>query len=539
VAPEASLADYADHHALLPALLYTSTEDTPLMTLILALLSTSCTLTSLAFAQDAPPKADAAPVPTVPELTAPVVTVPETAAAPAKPTLSADLRPTYLAGQPILVRLTVENTGKEALSFPDLSLRPWLVYFEILDSKGKKATYHNTAPASDSGKSWTLPSRSRKQVLLDIPQSATLKAGSYTLNLRVEDPAGTVKLSSHSFSIEPIRPSAGSVHYEPLGLERTGHQVAWTQKGAQGFDVYLEQSDATEPRKVLAQYFVMHSETAADPTLSLALPSARWDRYVYWQRDDRSVQVARLQGAGQPAASRLIQTPYPKLELLGRGATDKEGGLHLPIWIPAPVGSGGELMVLSLRDRGQRSYRSLAKYDSQPAWIESGIDSGGNLRLVFPNQGNLDQYTIVSSTELPGAGKRLIKAEDGKQALAARYAVLAASEGRPGGLALFVLLEEPEGKASGQWFALDGTPLATVAALTIGEGRISDVLPLGYDDYAVLVTRPDGQLSVLQPAQAELKAKPQANATLVGDDSRLWLRSVVSSGGPTQSTKLR
>jgi hypothetical protein len=315
--------------------------------------------------------------------------------------------------------------------------------------------------------------------------------------------------------------------------------VAWTQKGAKGFDVYLEQSNAAEPRQVLGQYFVMHSETAADPILSLALPSARWDRYVYWQRDDRSIQVSRLQGAGQPTSSRLVQMPYPKVELLGRGATDKQGGLHLPIWIPAPKGSGGELIVLSLRDRGQRSYRSLAKYESQPTWIETGIDSGGNLRLVFPNQGNLDQYTIVSSTQLPRAGKRLLKAEDGKQALAARYTVLEPSDERPGGLALFVLLEEPEGKVSGQWFALDGSPLGTIAALTIGEGRISDVLPLGYDDYAVLVTRPDGQLSVLQPAQAELKAKPQANSTLVGDADTLWLRSVVRSNGPTLSTKLR
>ena len=505
------------------------------MTLILALLSTSCTLSSLAFAQDATPKADA-PV-------APAAEIPPTdeqAEAPAvKPTLAADLRPAYLAGQPILVRLTVENPGKETQSFPDLSLRPWLVYFEILDSKGKKATYHNTAPALDPGQSWSLPSRSRKQVLMDVPQSGKLKAGSYTLNLRVEDPAGTIKLASHSFVVEPIRASAGAVHFEPLGLDRTGHQVAWTQKGAKGYDVYVEQADAKEPRKVLAQYYLMHSEKEADPILSLALPSARWDRYVYWQRDARSIQVARLQGAGQPVSSRLVQTPYPKIELLGQGATDKDGGLHVPIWIPAPKGAGGELMVLSLRDKNQRSYRSLAKYESQPAWIESGIDSGGNLRLVFPNQGNLDQYTIVSSTELPGAGKRLVKAEDGKQTLAARYAVLEASEGRPGGLALFVLLQEPEGQASGQWFALDGTPLGTVAAVTTGEGRISDVLPLGYDDYALLMTRPDGQLSVLQPAQPELNAKPQANATLVGDNASLWLRSVVSSGGPTLSTKLR
>ena len=507
------------------------------MTLILALLSTSCTLSSLALAQDAPPKAEAAPE--APAAETPPALGDEAQAPAAKPTLSADLRPAYLAGQPMLVRLTVENPGKQTQSFPDLSLRPWLVYFEILDSKGKKATYHNTAPAKDPGQSWSLPSRSRKQVLMDVPQSAALKAGSYTLNLRVEDPAGTVKLASHSFVVEPVRATAGVVHYEPLGIERTGHQVAWTQKSAKGYDVYVEQADATEPRRILGQYYLMHSEKAADPILSLALPSARWDRYVYWQRDDRSVQVARLQGAGQPVSSRLIQTPYPKVELLGQGATDKDGGLHVPIWIPAPKGSGGELMVLSLRDRGQRSYRSLAKYESQPAWIETGIDSGGNLRLVFPNQGNLDQYTIVSATELPGAGKRLVKAEDGKQPLASRYAVLEASEGRPGGLALFVLLEEPEGKASGQWFALDGTPLGTVASITTGEGRISDVLPLGYDDYAVLMTHPDGQLSVLQPGQEALKAKPQANASLVGDGSSLWLRSVVPSGGPTLSTKLR
>lgn len=504
------------------------------MTLILALLSTSCTLpSSLAHAQAVPPsepapaasgqaEADAAPAPA------------------ARPGLSADLRGAYLAGQPMLVRLTVENAASETLSFPDLSLRPWLVYFEIVDAKGKKATYHNTAPAKDTGTLWQLPSRARKQVLMDIPQSATLKPGSYTLNLRVEDPKGVVKLDSHSFTIEAVRPSAGRVHYEPLGVDRTGHQVAWTQKSGKGFDVYIEQADASEPRRVLGQYYLEHSETAADPVLSLALPSARWDRYVYWQRDARSVQVARLQGAGQPVSSRLIQTPYPKVELLGRGATDKDGGLHMPIWVPAPTGSGGELLVLSLRDRGQRSYRSLAKYDDQPDWIETGIDSGGNLRLVFPNEGHLDQYTILAQTELPGAGKRLInKDEQGKAALAARYAVLPASEGRPGGLALFVLLQEPEGQVSGQWFGLDGTPMATVAALPLGEGRVSDILPLGYDDYVVLVTRPDGKLAVLQPSQPALQAPPQSEATLVGDGTHLWLRSVQTSGGPVKTTKLR
>lgn len=502
------------------------------MTLLLALFATSCTLglQAHAQAQDTPP---AEPAPQEPSAAAeaPAVAVLE---------LSSDIRAEYLHRAPMLVRLSVTNSGGAKGSFPDLKARPHLVHFEFVDERGKKVVYRNTAPSSDTNTQWSLGPRGRKQVLLEIPQSQTLKPGAYTLTVRIKDPAGEKALDPVKLQVVPVRPQAGELTFEPLGAKRGGHQVVWLQDGEQGYDVYLHHADAKDPVRELADYHLAHLEQPATPVLALAQPGQRWDRHVYWQRDARSLQVVRLDGQANASAPKVIQTPYPKIEVMGRGVSDGDGGLHIPVWIPAPKGSGGELMVISLRDGGTRSYRSLSRYDQRPAWLETGVDSGGNLRVVLPNDGNLDQYTVLSATELPGAGKRLVDVKvTPTPPLAASYGVIPAAQGQSGGLGLFALLETAEpGVAQGVWFSLDGKQVAQGPKLPLGPGSVQDVLPMGRDDFAVLMLQEDGSSVLVQPGLTPLPVEKLDRPALVSDGEVIWVRGF-QDDGPIMSKRLR
>ena len=64
--------------------------------------------------------------------------------------VAADLRQDYVAGFPMLVRITVRNDGDAPTSFPDLASRPWLVRFLVDGPGGQKSERYTTPPAIDT-----------------------------------------------------------------------------------------------------------------------------------------------------------------------------------------------------------------------------------------------------------------------------------------------------------------------------------------------------------------------------------------------------
>ena len=61
-----------------------------------------------------------------------------------------------------------------------------------------------------------------------------------------------------------------SIYDEPLGLDRSGHQVVWVHKASQGFDLYLHHADPNTPTRALGDYHLLHVDTLVRPVLTAA-----------------------------------------------------------------------------------------------------------------------------------------------------------------------------------------------------------------------------------------------------------------------------
>lgn len=459
--------------------------------------------------------------------------------------LGADLRAEYIQGEPILVRLTVRNPGDSAQSFPDLSRRPWLVRFELVYPDGKKQAWFTTPPEQDAGQAWSVAPRSQKRALLEIPSSARLKAGEYQLTVRVLTPTGELTLPPHRLRLAPASPVGGRVGYEPLGMDRGGHQVAWLHKAAAGYDLYLHHADGRQPQTTLGDYHLLHLDQAVEPVLSVARPQQRWDRWIYWLASDGGIQAVRLQAQGlRSDRPSVVRTPYPKIELVGRGNTDAQGDLHVPFWVAAPSGQGGELRVASVRERGEPRFRLVGRFERRPGFVESAVDGNGDLRLVVEVGGKLDLYTVVASSDLPAAGVRLVRdtpgaeGQDAAVPTLARFGYLPELGEEAGGQAVQVLLRTGAG-VQAAWFSLTGRELRRLEPLALPAGaQAVDLLPRGYDTWALLYRSAEGELWFGQPNTASLNLGRPTGASLAQDGRGGVALRTLEPAGPVRTRML-
>ena len=99
------------------------------------------------------------------------------AAAPAGATVTADLHDAYVQGEPLLVNVTVRNSGTTPITVPDLSARPWHVHFRFTLPDGHSQDRFNTPPKVEPAGTWTIAPRSERRVLLEVPSGDAMKAG--------------------------------------------------------------------------------------------------------------------------------------------------------------------------------------------------------------------------------------------------------------------------------------------------------------------------------------------------------------------------
>ncbi len=452
---------------------------------------------------------------------------PATTAPLPRPTITTDLRAEYLAGTPVLIRFEVANATPQVLSFADLAARPWLVRFELTGPDGKSIQRFNTPPEVDLPRSWELGPRGRRQVLLQIPSSAGLAPGEWQVRIRIQDDQGELTLPPHKFLVAPPRPVGGALIHEPLGIQRSGHQAVWVHKARSGYDLYLHHSQGQRPEKTLGDYHLSHLEQRVDPILSHSRPQERWGRYIYWQQDEKTLAYAQLDGQQLRGRIRTLQAPWPQLQLLGRGATDADGGLHVPLWVPAPKGTGGEIRVASIRGPGRARFRSVVRLPREPAWVETTTDASGALRILVAHDGFLDLYTVTPQNDLPAVGTRL-PVDLAPQI--ARFGYLPDQEDIAGGLAILGLHKTPEGLV-GEWVTLGGQTTHRFAPITPPPGAtLVDLLPRGLTPFAAAYLPPEGPGVLLRPDTPPLTLQGRPEGALLSDgDDAVFLREL---GGP-------
>jgi hypothetical protein len=483
--------------------------------------------------------------------------------------ISADLHPAYLAGHPLVVTVKATNPGTESLDFPKLEERPHLVSFELVSSSGKKQTRFSTPPDEDEDLRWSLAPRASRQVAVELPSAATLQAGTYQLTVAVTDGDERIAIGPVSVVLESPRPVAADV--PDGGSAALGWQLPWVHQGSAGHTLYLLTVPADRPDSRGYQWQLADLPGLATPTLALGRPSDGGSRYLYWRSGDRSLSFARLEERRLRHQPRTVSLPYPRWEPLARAGGDAASGLHVPVWIPAPTGSAGEVRVISIDTRGQPRFRKVAAFDSAPQ-ASTWVDGAGRLRLLLLHGGELDLYTLDTGAEqeLPAVGRRLIPQPvraDQVQLFAApisagvlsgtgalvsdhiadfvaerlapmapppvqgiAFGELPERGDQPGGGAVFVWLADPEASVpsvAGVWMSTNGRIIATVPGASLPAGhRVARVLPRGYDP-VVLVSLDRRGVSWAHcaswEAPVQLGTLAEGDGLRLDDQGRLWL----------------
>ena len=485
------------------------------MTLLLSLLSLS-----LAPALAETPAASAPPAS---EVAAPSLDV------------SADLRDEYLAGERILVTIGVRNLGASPTDFPDLASRPWLVRFLFNQDKGQSQARYTTPPSSDPGGTWSLAPRGQRRTTLLIPSGAAMRPGTYALTIEVQGDSGAPRqIGPNQIRIAPPRPVTGDLAPDRAATGRTLPSAVWAHKAAGGYDLYLHQAESADLRRVVGNAWLTRTKDAPDPRLTAARASDLSDRYVVWAEGDRGISYVRLQGDEIRGEVRRLEVPWPAMSVLGRGATDAEGGLHVPVWVPAPKGEGGELRVASIDERGRPTFRRAARMTTRPTRAEAIVDAAGGVQFLVQTAAGLEIYTLKThdSEELPLAGRRLWAAQGDARLLGFEVGTLPGDESRQGGIALLIASASGGALKLG-WRDLRGRELLSLPSAKWEPGdALLGLSPRGSDPAGLLVRAADGAVSYREgDATAALSSLAPHYGLLRDAEGRPVLRELIPDVG--------
>ena len=391
----------------------------------------------------------------------------------------ATLRTEYLAGRPVLVPIRVWNAGSVARSAPDIERRPWLVSFTFDQGKGELERRRTTPPASDAGREVQLAPRSQRRTLLEIPASSALKPAEYSLQVTLDPDTIPKPLATDTIRLAQPNPGSADMALGTSAASRSSRTTVWLHKATEGFDLYL--SPMLEARGRVPARWVAHLDSAVTPMLTESSGGAEGARHVVWARGSRGFQWLPLEGPGSTPQPRLVETPWPEIELVGRPATDASGNLHVPIWIPAPKGSGGEVRVVTVLDRGAVSYRRAATFKARPLSIATTVDDAGAVQLLVGTSDAVDLYTVrptgSAHADLPVPGRRIARAAPGVPYIDVRFGLRASAGEQKGGLSVVATSRVAEGVQS-TWLGLQGTELERQPVTTMPDGAsLAAVLP--------------------------------------------------------------
>ena len=455
-------------------------------------------------------------------------------------TVEVDLREEYLAGDKILVRVTLRNTGTAPLTVPDLSARPWLVTFRLVTPGSQRQERRTKPPELDPGKTVVIAPRSSRQTLLEVPSGAALKAGSYQLGLAVDLGSETLELPERPVSLVAPKAVAGQLSAEASVTESSRLSALWVHQAGTGFQLYLQEAAPSDPNVVLADWFLTSLPSASKVQVSASRPSQAWDRHVIWAEGERRLSYARLGAQSLRTDIASVEAPWPKVELAGRAATAGSGDLHVPVWVPSPKGSRGEFRILSIGERGTPNFQRAGLLETAPLDVQTAVSDDGTAQFLVLSTSSLDLYSLNEAPKpeadsIPVPARRIFRVEAGHTITSARFAVLPETETYAGGLAILVVTQTAEGLQP-TWISTRG---AVIKQLPIIAGLKDTVLalhPRGFEAPGLLLQSADGNARFVRGATNRAVGKLQDPWALASDNKgRALLRQL---GSPVKTTLL-
>lgn len=458
--------------------------------------------------------------------------------------VEAELRDEYVQGVPMLVPLTISNAGEAPVEVPDLSARPWLVRFDMVLPDGRQVRRSTTAPELDGGKTVLLARQGKRRTLLEVPGAESSPVGRYEMVVQLVQGETVREVARRSIVVAAPRVLDADLGPEGLAGTKVGLQAVWVHEATEGVDLYLHQASSADPSRTEAQRHLAHLPGPVQPWLAAARATDAASPVVAWADGARALRLVRVDPTGVVSSEERVDAPWPKVEIVGRPAIQPNGAVLVPLWVPAPSGSKGELRVLSLDGRGRPGFPRIARYDARPDGVATTVDAAGGVHFLVRHAGGLDLYGARTGSPqgpeaLPLEGRRLWAPGDGGAMVYASFEVLPDSPELPGGLSVLTLQQSDAG-LSGRWLDLHGKVLAELPAVAgAPAGVVADVAPAGTGAPGVLVAA-GGVLTWVEGGAATRLPGLSSGAVSVvrASDGSAWLRQSTRSE-PVRSRKLQ
>lgn len=227
-----------------------------------------------------------------------------------------------IQGQPVYVDLLLLNTGSEAVQIQDIVRDRWQITFTV-SHNGQTHTLRSQRPTDIQPKTRTLEPRDVLELHLELPNSRALQPGKHTLSI--------------DFPLDSTR------HIETEFVVHTPN-IQWADLDIFNYEAFLDEEDL-----LWSQPFNQHHILFAglnNPTWIQTIPVPKAQNTVhigsthhtYW-RDRNRITVIKHSG-DRVQSPQELSIPWKDFEFIGRGVTDLDGGVFIPIWVPNPNGTG-------------------------------------------------------------------------------------------------------------------------------------------------------------------------------------------------------